>query len=238
MNSIDLFLIQYGLIALFLVLFAKTAGAPIPIPTDLIILAAAARIATGGYVLWQVFLVILLALVLGALVQFLLARGPGRGLLYRFGRYLGLTPARLNAASQRVKQGGIVGLSIAILIPGVRGVAVAACGLADIPVIKFLAGTVIGSTLFLSLHLLLGYLGGTFFAAIGRILPMTGVVPIVLLLLVVVYILWMIAYQRNKAAHQEPGAASLELWHEGICPACLALYSVQRLNASGIEGKM
>lgn len=238
MNSIDLFLIQYGLIALFLVLFAKTAGAPIPIPTDIIILAAAARIATGGYVLWQVFLITLLALVLGALVQFLLARGPGRGLLYRFGRYLGLTSARLDAASQRVKQGGVLGLSIAMLIPGVRGVAVAACGLADIPVIRFLTGVVIGSTLFLSVHLLLGYLGGTFFAAIGRILPLTSVVPIVLLLLVITYILWIIAYRRNKAARQERGAASLELWHEGICPACLALYSLQRLSTGGVEAKV
>lgn len=96
----------------------------------------------------------------------------------------------------------------------------------------------IGSTLFLSIHLFLGYLGGAFFATMGHILPLTGVVPVVLLLLVVVYILWMIAYRRNKAADQELGAASLELWHEGICPACLALYSLQRLSASGIEGKM
>jgi hypothetical protein len=31
-NNIDLFLVQYGLAALFIVLFLKTIGVPIPVP--------------------------------------------------------------------------------------------------------------------------------------------------------------------------------------------------------------
>ncbi len=41
MNSIDLFLVQYGLGAIFIILLVKTTGIPIPIPADLIILTAA-----------------------------------------------------------------------------------------------------------------------------------------------------------------------------------------------------
>jgi membrane protein DedA with SNARE-associated domain len=152
MNNIDLFLVHYGVAAIFLLLLIKTIGIPIPIPADLIILTAAARVAQGKLNVWQAFIAILVALVIGGLIQFLLARGPGRGLLYRFGRYIGLTTPRLDAASARVKKGGELSISIAILVPGVRGAAIATSGLADMPLRIFLPGIVVGSVLFLGLH--------------------------------------------------------------------------------------
>ncbi len=158
MNSIDVFLVQYGLLAIFIIMFTKSVGVPIPIPADVIILATAVRAAAGKFVVWQAFLVILLAVVLGGLIQFWLVRGPGRSLLYRFGRYIGLTSARLDAASAKVKKGGVIGLSVAILVPGVRAAAVAASGLADFRLRTFVPGLVLGSTLFLALHFFLGYL--------------------------------------------------------------------------------
>src|SRR5260370_39981593 len=100
MNSIDIFLVQYGLAAIFIIMFVKSVGVPIPIPGDLIILTAAARVAQGKLVLWQAFVAIFIAMVLGGLIQFMLARGPGRGLLYLFGRYLVLTPHRLGASPE------------------------------------------------------------------------------------------------------------------------------------------
>src|SRR5712691_5706788 len=152
MNGIDIFLAQYGLAAIFLLLLIKSIGVPIPIPADVIILATAASAAQGKLVLWEAFLAVLLALVLGGLIQFMLARGPGRGLLYRFGRYIGLTPARLDAAAEKVKRGGVLAIGVAILVPGVRGAAVAASGLANLPLRTFMAGLVLGSTVFLCLH--------------------------------------------------------------------------------------
>src|SRR5579863_1126249 len=119
MQTLDLFLVQYGLLALFVLLFVKSIGVPVPIPADLLILGAAARAAQGKLVVWQVCVVVLLAVILGSLIQFVLASGPGRSVLYRFGRYIGLTPARLDAASKRIKQGSIIGVTTGMLIPGV-----------------------------------------------------------------------------------------------------------------------
>jgi len=231
MNSIDLFLVQYGLAAIFIILLVKTIGIPIPIPADLIILTAAARVAQGKLILWQAFIAILIALVLGGLIQFVLARGPGRGLLYRFGRYIGLTSPRLDAASARVKKGGALGISIAILVPGVRGAAIAASGLADMPLRTFLAGLVLGSALFLGLHFFLGYLGGSLFSIIGHVLPLSWIALVVLALLVFIFALWVVVHRRSKAAQSEVEGTPLELWHEGICPACLALYTVNQLRS-------
>ncbi len=128
----------------------KTIGVPVPIPGDLIILTAAVRVAQGKLVGWQVFLAILVALLLGGSIQFVLARGPGRGLLSRFGRYVGLTPPRIDGAAQKIRKGGVPGLAISILVPGVRGGAIGASGLADLPPRRFLLGLTLGSLLFLS----------------------------------------------------------------------------------------
>ena len=237
MNSIDLFLLQYGLVAIFILMLTKSVGVPIPIPADLVILTAAASVAAGKLVLWQTFSVILLAVVLGGLIQFVLVRGPGRRLLYRFGRYIGLTPARLDAAALKVKKGGVAGLSVAILVPGVRGAVIVAAGLAEVPLRTFLPGLVVGSTAFLSLHFLLGYLGGSLLSMLGPILPLSSVIPIVIVLLVIVYALWVVASRRQKAARSETGAEAAAMLHEGICPVCLALYTANRLRTPliGVE---
>jgi hypothetical protein len=47
MKTIDLFLVQYGLTAIFLILLIKTIGVHIPVPADLIILTVAARSVQG-----------------------------------------------------------------------------------------------------------------------------------------------------------------------------------------------
>src|SRR6266487_3109442 len=237
MNGIDVFLIQYGLIAIFLILLIKTIGAPVPIPSDLIILTAAVRVAQGKLVGWQTFVAILLALVLGGLVQFVLARGPGRGLLYRFGRYVGLTKPRIDTATEKIRKGGAPGLTIAILV---RGVAIVASGLADLALSRFLVGLTLGSLLFVSLHFFLGYLGGSALNAVKSVLPLPTVLIVVLALLVVVYVLWTLAVRRQKAARAaveaaqtagQDSAAELEVWHEGICPVCLALYTAGQVRS-------
>jgi membrane protein DedA with SNARE-associated domain len=243
MNSIDMFLIHYGLIATFIIMLIKTIGVPIPIPGDVIIFTAAVRVAQGKLIGWQVFLAILVALVLGGLIQFVLARGPGRGVLYRFGRYIGLTKPRIDAAAGKIRKGGVPALALAILVPGVRGAAIMAAGLADLALRRFLIGLVLGSLLFLSLHFFLGYLGGSALFALGRILPLSTSIPLVLALLAVVYALWVIAVRRQKAARAEleaaqaeqTNAAALEVWHEGICPVCLALYTANQLHSFTID---
>ncbi len=232
MNGIDLFLIQYGLAAIFLVLLVKSIGVPIPIPADLIILTAGARVAQGKLVWWQICTAIFLAIALGGFIQFMVARGPGRGLLYRFGRYVGLTTPRLDSASEKIKKGGVFGIGLAMLVPGVRGAAIAASGLANMPLRTFLAGLVVGSALFLSLHFLLGYLGGSLFTVIGHVLPLMIVTLLVLALLVIAFALWVVAYRRQKATRgNDVEGTSVELWHEGICPVCLALYTANQLRS-------
>ena len=227
--SFDTILMQYGLLAIFLLLLTKSIGVPIPIPADLILLAAAVGAAQQKFNVGLAFALTVLPLVLGSLFQFGIARGPGRSLLFRFGRYLGLTPARLDAASARVKKGGIVGITISMLGPGIRDLCTVASGLAGLSLASFLPGLILGTSLFVGVHFVLGYLGGTLLTTIGSILPPTPILILLVIMLVLIFALWAIAYYRQKSAKTERGAEIEALWHEGICPACLALAMISPL---------
>src|SRR5512138_626287 len=92
---------MYGLVAIFLVMLLKETGIPIPVPSDLIVLLAGAQAASGRLVLWEVFLALLLAMIVGAWVQYRLVRSAGRSFLRRWGRFLGLTEERLERIGAR-----------------------------------------------------------------------------------------------------------------------------------------
>lgn len=232
MSSIDTFLELYGLAAIFLLMLAKSAGIPIPVPADAVMLATSVRAAEGKLVLSQAFIAILVALVVGGIVQFALVRGPGRRFLYRFGRYLGMTPARLDSAAERLKKGGPVAIGIAILTPGVRSVAVVGCGLAGIPLRRFVPGLILGSALFLSLHFFLGYAGGLLLSTVQQVIPLPLLAAIIVGLLVVGFGLWYFIRRRQlpEASNGEVLAEALGAWHEATCPVCLALGAVERLQ--------
>jgi membrane protein DedA with SNARE-associated domain len=230
--NLSTFLELYGLTAIFAVMLVKSAGLPIPIPADAIMLATSAQAAAGKFVVTQAFVVLLVALVVGGLIQFALVRGPGRRLLYRYGRYLGLTPARLDAATDRLKRRGLFGIGLAILTPGVRSVAVPACGLAGVPTQKFAGGLSLGSGLFLALHFVLGYIGGTVLSRIGAVIPLPIVLIVVLVLLALGLGVWIMIRRRQlpHATNREVLAEAVGAWHEATCPVCLGLGAAKQLQ--------
>ena len=237
MDGIGAFLELYGLAAIFALMLVKSAGVPIPLPADVIMLAAAAGAAQGKLLLWQAFIAILIALVVGGIVQFTLARGPGRGFLYRFGRYLGLTPARLDGAAAAVKRGGPIAIGLAILTPGIRAATVAACGLAGLPLRIFVPGLTLGSVLFLTLHFFIGYAGSSVLAVLAQGVPLLWALALVVALLVVGLALWFVIRRRQRpgAARGEVMAEAFEAWHEAACPVCLAIGAASRLGVAPID---
>jgi membrane-associated protein len=226
---VEAFLDRYGLPAIFVLMLTKAAGVPIPVPGDVIMLATAARAAEGKLELWQAFVVLLSALVLGGTVQFTLARGAGRGLLYRLGRYLGLTPARLDAAAVAVRRGGTLGVTLAVLTPGLRTAIVAACGLAGLPLRTFLPALALGNGAFLSLHFALGYVGWPLVAGLFQAAPLPWLLALVLGLLAAGLAIWVLIRRRKRpgATTGELAAEAVAAWHDATCPACLVLGSAR-----------
>lgn len=232
MEQLNAFLETYGLMAIFGVMLLKSIGVPIPIPADAVMLAASARAAEGKLILWQTFVAILIALVIGGIVQFLLVRGPGSKLLYRYGRYLGLTSTRLDKAASKLKRGGPLGISAAIVTPGVRSVAVPAAGLANIPSHHFALGLTLGSAMFLALHFFLGYVGGTLLAAAGQIVSPGVMIGLLVVVVLAGFVVWVVVRRRQMpgASEREVLASAIGAWHEAACPACLLLGATDRLQ--------
>jgi membrane protein DedA with SNARE-associated domain len=218
MDALVAFLDTYGLIAACVVMLVKAMGVPIPIPGDVILLATAARAAEGKIDVWLAFIGLLLALSIGGSVQFVLARGPARRIVYRLGPRLGLTRERLDGAATRVAQGGPLAICLGVLTPGVRSAVVPACGLAGLPVRVFLTGLVLGSAVDIALHFAIGFVGAEL---LGSILEPSPVL-IVLALVAAGLMAWFAIARRRRVS-------PVQAWAQATCPVCMAIgYAGQR----------
>jgi membrane protein DedA with SNARE-associated domain len=223
MEALEAFLDSYGVAAACAVMLIKAAGVPIPIPGDVILLATAARAAEGKVLLWLAFIALLIALTAGGTAQFFLARGPARRLVVRFGKRLGLTEERLDRVAASVRRGGLFGIGLAVLTPGVRTAVVPACGLTGIPLRLFLPGLALGSAVDLGLHFAIGYAGAGILASLVQ--------PSPLLLIAVLAIAglgaWLLIARRRHVSTR----VAVNAWAQATCPVCLALGSVASLQA-------
>lgn len=221
------FLDTYGLAAVFALMLVKAIGVPIPIPADLIMLVTAARVAEGRWSLPAAFGAILLAMFLGGLGQFALVRRLGRPAVDRYGRYVGLTSARLEATAGRLGRGGPAAVALAVATPGVRLAAIAGCGLVGIPARRFAPGLALGSALLLSFHFFVGYALGKLLAAsaeaISQPAPLLGGALVGLAALLGLGA-WL-AIRRRRGALDAFGA-----WTEAACPICLLHGARERLS--------
>lgn len=217
----DAIIESYGLGAVCVVLFLKGAGIPIPIPGDVLLLGTAAQAASGRLLLWPAFGAVLLAILLGGVVQFVLARGKGRRVVYRLGRYVGLNAARLDAAASAVRRGGIGGIALLVMTPGVRSAAIPACGLAAVPWRIFVPGLAVGTTVDLALHFAIGFAGGQVLGSLFEASMVPWIVGGGLVLLAAAGLVGFRLLQRRKRA-----ASTFEAWEQGACPVCLALGAV------------
>jgi membrane protein DedA with SNARE-associated domain len=92
--SLQAFVTEHGVLAGFVLILIEEAGVPVPVPGDFLMLGLGVHARQGRVPLWQALLVMELATVLGSSILYLLALRAGRDLVYRYGRYIHLTPAR------------------------------------------------------------------------------------------------------------------------------------------------
>jgi membrane protein DedA with SNARE-associated domain len=203
----------YGLPALTVLLIAMEAGVPIPLPSDVLILVLGERTSAGRFPLLLVVVALELVAAVGTAVLFFAVRGPGRALLTTVGPRLGLTEARLGKATGLLERRGPSALFIGRATPGLRTVTVVASGTSTTPPAQALPALVVGSSVFVQLHLFLGYFLGP--AARGALDRAKGPTVVVLLLVAAGGVVLWIRRRGARTGLQSAG--------EACCPACLAL---------------
>jgi membrane-associated protein len=214
-----------GAVAGLVLLLPMEAGVPVPIPADVVMLAVGARASAGDVPLWVAVLAFEAVAVIGTTALFLLARGPGHALIERLGPKVGITAGRLGRASGLVERRGRPVLALGRATPGLRTVTVIAAGGSGLSLGQALPALIAGSSIFLQLHLFLGYYLGP---AAGHVLhAATGPALVVIAVLLAAGIaFWLVRRRRRRGAG---GRGALE----GLCPACLALaYLAERPAAA------
>jgi membrane protein DedA with SNARE-associated domain len=222
-----------GLPAVAGVLTAMEAGVPIPVPSDLVVLVLGERASAGSVPVLAAVIVLEAVAVAGTALLFFAARGPGRALLSRYGPRVGLTAARLNRATAVVERRGPTALVVGRGTPGLRTVTVVAAGGSGLTLGRALPPLVLGSSIFLQLHLVLGYVLGP--AARDALEAAKGPVVVVL---VVVALAGVVFWLRRRGRGAGAQAAA-----EACCPACLALgtlaprvFGIAGLAPAGTDG--
>ena len=216
--ELEAFLDTYGVLAACAVMLVKASGVPIPIPGDVILLATAARAAEGKVVLWLAFGALLAAIVAGSVLQFMLARGPARRFILRYGTRMGLTNDRIERVGARMRQTGPLGIGVGVLTPGIRSAVIPACGLTGMPLAIFLPGLLVGSGVDLALHFGIGYAGAGLLAMVVAPSPILAVVALAAIGLAA----WLLLARRRGARTAEAVTA----WSQATCPVCLAVGNI------------
>src|SRR6185312_3569863 len=202
-----------GLAALVLLL-PMEAGVPVPLPADLVMFTVGERVAAGAFPLWLAVAGFEVISVVGTTALFLAFRGPAHRLIARFGPRVGLTGARIRRGAAFVEERGLPALAIGRGTPGLRTVTVLAAGASGLSARRALPALILGSSVFLQLHLVLGLLLGpladrAFNQAKGPALVAAAVV------IAVGVVFWRVRRRKRAAV---PGA-----WMEASCPACLGV---------------
>ena len=201
-----------GSLALVLLL-PMEAGVPIPVPADLVMFTVGERVAAGKFPLWLAVAGFEVIAVLGTTALFLACRGPAQRIITRFGPRLGLTEARLGRAAAFAETRGRAGLALGRGTPGLRTLTVIAAAVSGLNTRRALPALIVGSSVFLQLHLVLGLLLGpladrAFNQAEGPALVAAAVV------IAGGVVFWRVRRRKGAA----PGA-----WMEASCPACLGV---------------
>ena len=201
-----------GLAAL-VVLLPMEAGVPIPLPADLVMFTVGERVAAGKFPLWLAVTGFEVIAVAGTTALFLASRGQAHQIIARFGPRLGLTQARVRRAAAFAETRGRPGLALGRGTPGLRTLTVIAAGVSGLSWRRALPALIIGSSVFLQVHLVLGLLLGPL--AVRAFNQAKGPALIALAALVAATVLFWRARRRKRAA---PAA-----WIEATCPACIGV---------------
>jgi membrane protein DedA with SNARE-associated domain len=159
LGSLAPLLDRYGYLAIAGLVGVESFG--VPAPGQTIIVAAAVYAGAGRLNIVGVAVTAFLAAVIGDNIGYVIGRVGGRRLVHRFGRYVFLTPARLDRAEQFfIRRGGLI-VMVARFIDGLRQFNGVIAGINGMAWQRFLLYNAIGAALWVGLWCTLGYVAGT-----------------------------------------------------------------------------
>ncbi|MET3599436.1 DedA family protein [Martelella mangrovi] len=160
---IEPYLRHYGLPALFVIVYLESLGAPLPGESGVI---CAALLASAGQLpIEGVFLAVAAGAILGDNTGYLIGRYGGRGIIERYGRYIGLNQQRREWIEGLYAQKGaavVVGARFVVILRQLNGIVAGMMAMRWKP---FVVANITGAILWTAVWTSVPFIFGDFFAA-------------------------------------------------------------------------
>ena len=189
LNSLASPLEHFGLWAILALVLLEDFG--IPVPGETVLIAGAIFAGSGQLNIVAVGVVGFVAAVVGDNIGYAIGRFGGRALVERWGKYVFITPERLDKAEAFFKRHGGKIITIARFIEGLRQANGIIAGITDMHWLRFVAFNALGAALWVGTWVSVGYFAGqhitTIYNAITRYSLYAAIAAVVLIAAWVVY---------------------------------------------------
>ncbi|MFN8973032.1 MAG: DedA family protein, partial [Alphaproteobacteria bacterium] len=182
------FVHHLGYLGIFLMTFVESTF--VPIPAEVTMIPAGYLVQQGKMSLIPVLLASIFGTVGGAYFNYWLAKRYGRDLFIRYGKYLMMTPEKLDKLELFFHRHGAISTFTGRLIPGVRHYISFPAGLAKMDLKKFVIYTALGGAIWMTVLVLLGYYIGENEELMMRYLPKAKVGMLVLIVAAAALYIW------------------------------------------------
>ena len=195
LQLIEQYMLAYGYWVVFFGVMLENAG--LPIPGETILLVAGYLAATGEFHLALVMLVAATGAVIGDNIGFAIGHHFGRGFLLRVGRFVFLTPKRLERMENYFQSHGNKTILVARFITGLRVFAALLAGASKMPWRVFVVYNVAGAMLWSIVITSLGYLFGASLPVLVKWVGRSGTILLIVAIVIAV-VVWRV--QRHRAS--------------------------------------
>lgn len=162
-----------------------------PIPSELILPLAGYYVADGTLEFIPAVFFATLGSVIGALILYYVSKAGGRPLLLHYGRYLRFTHKDMDRADYWFDKHGHWIVLFGRLVPGLRSIVSIPAGLSEMPIARFVALTTLGSAVWNSALIGIGWqLGANFDEVEGYVGPISRVVLVLFIVSTIGGYIW------------------------------------------------
>jgi membrane protein DedA with SNARE-associated domain len=191
-----LWLTQYGSFVLFFLLSLGILALPIPEETLMVMSGILMHKGTLNIPLTIFFCYV--GTMTGITTSYLLGRTAGHYLILKYGRWVGITPARLEKGHQWFSRLGKWLLMIGYFIPGIRHLTGFSAGTTSMGYSQFAIFAYSGAIMWVSLFLSLGYFLGGYCLACYEKLEELDVISIAILIIAAIVTIFIIRRRSLK----------------------------------------
>jgi membrane protein DedA with SNARE-associated domain len=207
LHTLEPTLNHHGYLAVFGLVLLEDFG--VPVPGETILILAAVYAGAGRLSLPLVALLGFAGAVVGDNIGFGIGHFGGRALVERYGRYIFLTPERIDKATGFFERHGGKIIVIARFVEGLRQANGIIAGITGIHWLKFLIFNMIGAALWVGVWVVVGYFSGshitTIYNTVTRYSTYFGIAVGLLILAWIARRVWRWRARRRAQGAADPG---------------------------------